>query len=193
MDIALEMIALSTELASIVGKKSVEAIFDKIRTVKKKGNSDEIIGNLEEIISELISDKNQLIHISQAYEEHIISQKISDDEINYITTSIIPILENLLAQSEGQDTIKMQQGLDLIKQIVSKETFNIMQILGFDFKHAVGAPLTELVASLITSKISNSNVRALDLQVLEQQREIEYLKICQDKEAYQRLLEVFNK
>lgn len=193
MDLTPEMITLSTKLASVAGKKSVEAIFDKVRAVKQKGSKDEIIGNLEEIINELISDKNQLIQISQAYEEHIITQKMTDTEIDYITKSVIPLLENLLEQSEGQDAEKMQSGLDIIKPILSKETFNIMQILGFNFKNAIGEPLTELIAALITSKIHDSTGKTLDVQILAQQREIEYLKICQDEEAYQRMLNVFNK
>lgn len=32
MDISPELVSLGTELASIAGKQSVEAIFDKIRT-----------------------------------------------------------------------------------------------------------------------------------------------------------------
>ncbi len=68
-----------------------------------------------------------------------------------------------------------------------------MQILGFNFKHAIGEPLTELIAALISSKIPDSTGKELELQVLIQQREIEYLKVCQDNEAYERLLKVFNK
>ena len=82
MELTPEMITLGTELASIAGRKSVEAIFDKIRTVKKKGDKDEIISNLEEIINDLISDKNRLIQISQAYEENLITQKITQEEID---------------------------------------------------------------------------------------------------------------
>ena len=37
MELTPEMITLGTELATIAGRKSVEAIFDKIRAVKKKG------------------------------------------------------------------------------------------------------------------------------------------------------------
>ena len=37
MDLTPEMISIGTELATIVGKRSVETIFDKIRTVKEKG------------------------------------------------------------------------------------------------------------------------------------------------------------
>jgi hypothetical protein len=73
MELTPEMISLGTELTVIAGKKSVEVIFDKIKGVKKKVYKEEIINSLEEIINELIADKNQLIQISQGYEEAIIT------------------------------------------------------------------------------------------------------------------------
>lgn len=187
MDLTPELIALGTELATIAGRRSVEAIFDKIGALKKKGNKDEIISNLEEIINELIADKNRLIQISQAYEENLITQKITQDEINYITDSIIPLCEKLIAASDAKQAENMQSGIDAIKPILSKEIFNILQILGFNFKEAIGEPLTEFVASLIRSKIYTSD-KSLDIQMLMQQREVEYLKICQDEQAYNRLM-----
>lgn len=192
MGLTPEMIALGTELATIAGRKSVEAIFDKIRTVKNKGDKDEIISNLEEIINELISDKNRLIQISQAYEENIITQKITQDEIDYITNSIIPLLEDVLKQSTNDDSGKIQDGINAIKPILSKEIFNIMQILGFNFKEAIGEPLTELLAAFIRSKI-NTSEKSLELQIHAGQREVEYLKICQDEEAYNRLMSIYQK
>lgn len=187
MELTPEIIALGTELATIAGRKSVQTIIDKIKTVKQKGDKDEIINNLEEIINELIADKNRLIQISQAYEEVLITQKISQDEIDYITDSIIPLLEEFLNQSNQGDTEKIQSGIDMIKPILSKEFFNMMQILGFNFKQAVGEPLTELLASLIRSNIKTAD-RNMEMQILAQQREIEYFKICQDEEAYKRLM-----
>lgn len=192
MELTPEMIALGTELATIAGRKSVEAIFDKIRTVKKKGDKDEIISNLEEIINELIADKNRLIQISQAYEENIITQKITQDEIDYITNSIIPLLEEFLNQSSQDDSGKIQDGINAIKSILSKEIFNMMQILGFNFKEAIGKPLTELLAALIRSKI-NTTEKTMEFQMIAQQREVEYLKICQNEEAYNRLMSIYQK
>lgn len=188
MEFTPELAVLGTELATIVGRKSVEAIFDKIKAVKQKGDKDEIISNLEEIINELIADKNSLIQISQAYEEKLITQKITDTEIEYITDSIIPLLEKLVKESGSDNGEKVQEGINVIKSILSKETFNILQILGFNFKKALGEPVTEYVASLIQSKIHND--KSIELQLLIQQREIEYLKICQDEDAYSRLLKM---
>lgn len=190
MDLSPEMITLGTELATITSRMSVQAIFDKMKAVKQKDNKDETIGNLEEIISELIADKNSLIRISQAYEEKLITQKITEAEIEYITTSVVPILEELLKQSNNSDAEKMQDGLDLLKQLLSKETLNVLQILGFNFKKAIGEPLTELLASLIRSKI-NTTEKAIELQKIAHERDIEFFKVCQDEEAYDRVMRVY--
>ena len=113
MELTPEMITLGTELATVAGRMTVEAIFDRIRVIKGKGNKDEIINNLEEIISELIADKNNLIRISQAYEEKLITQKMTEKEIDYITESVVPLIEEMLKQSNGEDIEKMQQLLTL--------------------------------------------------------------------------------
>ena len=190
MELSPEIITLGTEVATIAGRKSVESIFDKIKMLKQKGDKDEIISNLEEIINELIADKNSLIQISQAYEEKLITQKITENEIDYITESVIPLLEDFLKQG-NDDGGKIQEGLNAIKPLLSKETFTIMQILGFNFKKAVGEPLTELLASFIRSQISKPTVDGVTIQMMEKQREIEYLKICQDEDAFKRLISIF--
>lgn len=192
MEMTPEMVTLGTELALIAGKKSVEAIFDKIRAVKHKGNKDEIISNLEEIINDLISDKNTLIQIAHGYEDKLVTQKITDAEIDYITKSIIPLIEKLLGQSDNDNTEKIQANLDMIKSVISKETLNILQILGFNFKEAIGEPLTKLLAALIKSKIDNSD-KLLEVKLLELQHEVEYFKICQDEEAFDRLKSIYNR
>lgn len=192
MELTPEVQALGMDLATVVGRKSVEAIFDRIRAIKGKGNKDEIINNLEEIISELITDKNNLIRISQAYEEKLITQKMTEKEIDYITKSVVPLLEELLKQGNGEDVEKMQEGLNLIKQLLSKEMFNVMQMLGFNFKKAIGEPLTELLASLIRSKVVPIE-KTVDMQQLSVEREIEFYKLCQDEDAYDRLMALCQK
>lgn len=182
---------ITSELTSHVSKKSVEAIFDKIRTVKKKGNQDEVIRSLEEIINELISDKNQLIQITQAYEEQIITQKLSEEDIEYITNEVVPLLEILLLQSNMEDAEKMRQNIEAFKPILSKETINILQILGFNFKQAIGDPLTKLVEALISSKIPPTGDKSVEIQMLVEKRQIEYLKVVQNEEFYKRLLRIY--
>lgn len=168
--------------------QSAQAVYDRVRTAKEKENKDEVIKNLEDIIYELIEDKNQLIQIKQTYEEQLIMQKMSKEDIEYITNSIVPLLEKLLEQSEEVDAEKLKEHIETLKPILSEETFNILQMCGFNFKQAIGEPLTKLVSALISSKIPSAE-RSPELRMLEQQREIEYLKMIQDEEAYQRFLD----
>jgi hypothetical protein len=183
-----ELLNLGTELAKYVGKSSVESIWDRIRAAKAKGNNEEIISKLEEIIAELIGDKNELIRISQAFEEQLISKIISEEDIEYITESIVPLIEILLEQSEQENTEKIIEGMIILKPLLSKETFNILQLLGFNFKRAIGEPLTDLLRQIISSNIPISGKDNIDLQILREQKEIEFYKLVQNEDAYQRFL-----
>ncbi len=60
-----------------------------------------------------------------------------------------------------ENTLKMEEVkslLEILKPILSTETLKILQLLGFDFKAAVGEPLTELVRSAILSKVNSNDV-----------------------------------
>ncbi|MFH4214834.1 hypothetical protein WAI87_23305, partial [Acinetobacter baumannii] len=61
--------------------------------------------------------------------------------------------------------------------------------LGFNFKQAIGEPLTVLIRGMISSKTPASLEQTIELQIQSEIRQTEYFKIIQDKEAFQRLLE----
>lgn len=185
-----ELLKASVSLAKFVAQNSVQAIRDKIKASKAKNSNEETINNLEEIINNLIAEKNELISIAQTYDEQLVSQKISEEDIKYITTYILPLLEKLIENGDQENAEINIQNLEVFKPLLSKETFNILQLLGFNFKKAIGEPLTELINGLISSKIPDNSEKAKEYQILNAQRDVEYFKILQDKEAYQRLLDL---
>ncbi|MGH0482847.1 hypothetical protein [Bacillus cereus] len=186
---AADLMSLSLALADFVAKNRIPAIFDKMKATKESGDKDKIISNLETIINDLIQEKNQVIQIAQAYDEQLITQKISEDDITYITTTIIPLLEELMKNSDNENAQNISKSLDMIKPLLSKEMFNILQLLGFNFKQAIGEPLTVLIRGMISSKTPASLEQTIELQIQSEIRQTEYFKIIQDKEAFQRLLE----
>ncbi|MGY6668796.1 hypothetical protein [Bacillus cereus] len=186
---AADLMSLSLALADFVAKNRIPAIFDKMKATKESGDKDKIISNLETIINDLIQEKNQVIQIAQAYDEQLITQKISEDDITYITTTIIPLLEELMENSDNENAQNISKSLDMIKPLLSKEMFNILQLLGFNFKQAIGEPLTVLIRGMISSKTPASLEQTIELQIQSEIRQTEYFKIIQDKEASQRLLE----
>ncbi|WP_458352411.1 hypothetical protein [Peribacillus frigoritolerans] len=87
---------------------------------------------------------------------------------------------------------KAIKALHIFKPILSKETLNILQLLGFNFKQAIGEPLTQLVSATIASQIpAISNTE--ELQSLQLKKEVEYLNVVQDEESFQRLLKIYGK
>jgi hypothetical protein len=192
MEVSPGMASLAATAVNIV-QNSAQIISDKIKTARALKNKDETINRLEEIINDLIHEKNQLIQILQIYEEQLITQKISDADIDYITDKIVPLLEQFLNSNEDEEMVKARQALEILKPILSKETFNILQLLGFNFKRAIGEPLTQLLSAIITSKIPIAAEKQMEYQMLIEQRNIEYFKILQDEEASQRLLKLTEK
>lgn len=75
------------------------------------------------------------------------AHRISKEEIKYITDKLIPTIESLMQLSgdgsQADDTVRA------MKTLVSAEMMTVLQLVGFNFKCAIGEPLTNLVATLI--------------------------------------------
>jgi len=189
-----ELIQASAQLAKYITQQSTVAIRDKIRISKEASSDKEKINVLNEIIQELLAEKNELIQIAQVYDEQMVAQKISEEDIEYITTNVIPLIEKLIDNAADADEAeKNKKNLGTFKPLLSKETFNIFQLLGFNFKRAIGEPLTELVNSMIVSQKSISTDKELERQIIFHEKELQYFKMINDEEAYQRHLDLHSK
>lgn len=145
---------LVSKTAGVVIKNTSEIVFDRIEKAKAKKDDKQTIVELEEIINNLLNDKNQLQSIIQQYEEILAIQKISDDDIEYISENIIPILTEVLqsdaiTQFDEEEVKSINEVLEILEPLLSIETFKILQLLGFNFREAIGLPLTNLVKKSI--------------------------------------------
>jgi hypothetical protein len=184
-----ELLALSLNLGEAAVRNSAATIADKITAAKARKKDQETIAELEEIVSSLISDKNDLVLIAQSYEQELAAQRISPSDVEYITENVIPILKNLIdSGSDGrQIDADTEAKIDTLTSLLSVETINILQLLGFNFRLAIGGPLTHLVAQLIASRVPASSDQNAAIQKLGLERELAYIKLAQDAEAYARL------
>ena len=153
-----QLIDLGVRLSEELLKNTASAISTKIKAIKSKKEDKETINELEEIIQELISDKNELLQISQAYQQELMAQKITDKEIEYITKELIPKLQELVRATGGNNVDEMVR---ILSPLISKETLTILQLLGFNFRKAIGEPLTMLLEKLILSRMPmDPNIQA---------------------------------
>lgn len=160
---------LGANLIEATARNGAGLISDKIKTSKAKKDAKETINELEEIISDLLADKTEIQRIAQAYEQELVSQKITEKDIKYITNNLFPILSDLLPEENREQ-------LEQLRKILSVETLTIMQLIGFNYKKAIGEPLTMLLRKVIESKIpmdSKTNVNyALAMATLANDKEV---------------------
>jgi len=185
----VEIATLAAELASIAVRNTASAVFTRVKAIRTGKQHAEQVNELNAIINELVDDRNQLIAIAQAFEQELVAQRISNDDITYITEKLIPAAERLMELTGGGHDAQVTETVDLLKTVVSVEMLTVMQLVGFNFKRAIGEPLTRLVESLI-DKLKPA-AESQDVTLLGLKREIEILQIAQDEGATKRLQQLY--
>ncbi|MFL0361308.1 hypothetical protein [Curtobacterium flaccumfaciens] len=154
------------QLAESTARNTATMVMDKIRALRERGRAQDTIDGLSEIVSDLIADKNELALIAQSYQQELVAQRITDAEVAYIAGTLVPLLLQLGDNMEGEEGVKFKKQVEQFKPLLSVETVNLLQILGFDFRRAIGQPLTRLVESLINAQSpeATSDVEAEQLK-----------------------------
>lgn len=182
---------LGVKLTESAVRNTAGAVIDKISAIKAKRDDKQTIQELEDIINNLLDDKNELVRIAQAYEQELVSQKISDSDITYITDTLVPLIEKFIDKIENEDEkAKNQEYLDIVKSVVSKEMITVMQLIGFNFKQAIGEPLTTLIGKMIQSKMPIEDAELKKLNVINSNLSIE---ISKDEAGYHRLMKLIGR
>lgn len=132
-------------LGEVAARNTASAIQTRVQTARAAKQNENTINELAEIINQLVDDRMELLSIANVFREQLVAQRITADEIAYITEKLIPTVETVLKLSGGADN----EMLDAVKALVSVETLTVLQLVGFNFKAAVGVPLTEVVANLV--------------------------------------------
>ena len=131
-----------------------------------------------------------MVQIAQAYEQEFVAQQISQEDIEYITNSFIPVLKNLIKQTSSDQNVvgatNIEKTIDSLTPLLSVEMLTVLQLVGFNFKKAIGEPLTTLLQKAITSKVPADPQSNLEYNKLVMTFNIELLKVAQDKDAFDR-------
>jgi hypothetical protein len=141
---------LGAQLAEVMVRNSAFAIGDKIRAAKARREDQETIAELEAMVNDLVADKSELVRIANAYEDELVAQRLAKEDIEYISKNLIPLLGELMASSAQPEQAKGFQ--DIVQKLLSVETVTVLQLVGFNFRKAIGEPLTELVAGYIATR-----------------------------------------
>lgn len=154
MDYAKEqLIELGVSLTGLALKSTASTIQKKIDASKTRNNDKKTIELYDEIVNELIEERAEAIRIAQSYKTELEKFEISDKDIEHLNNTISTVLDILKDMSPDMDIESFKK----FKDLISVDTLKSMQLLGFNYKKAIGEPLTELCASKISSFNKSNN------------------------------------
>ena len=139
---------LGINLSTLVFKGTATAIHSKIEAIKTEKNIETIRANYDEIINQLLFEREEAIRIAQSYKEEIERVIISDEDIIRLHNTVKNVLEILKSLNPNN---KALDSFDEITNLINVDTLKAMQLLGFNYKCAIGQPLTELCANSISN------------------------------------------
>jgi len=187
-DLTQQLTNLGLQLATSAARNSASAITDKIAATRaSKSAADQVVA-LEQIVSELLSDKNELTRIAQAYQQELIAQQLTPGDVQYITDAVVPLLEQFAdGMDDSEAGVQLKKQIEAFKPLLSVETVNILQLLGFNFRQGIGAPLTQRLRELI----EGSRNAATDLQAEALRTQQRAMELAANAEGYARFREMY--
>ena len=164
---------MGVSLTTLAVKGTATAINTKIKFIKDEKDAEKIRNTYDEIINELLSEREEAIRIAQTYKAELDRIVISDKDIEHLHNTVSRVLEIIkafqlaAAVAKGEDEMKKVyanvEGYEQVKELISVDTLKTMQLLGFNYKAAIGEPLTQICAKTIFSlgdkkgAVSNKN------------------------------------
>ena len=137
---------LGVSLANMAVSGTVTAINTKIKAIQTERDAEKIRNAYDEIINELIAEREEAIRIAQVFKAELDRMVISDEDIAHLHATISRLLDLMKLLSPGTDIA----AFTLLKDLISVDTLKTMQLLGFNYKAAIGEPLTAICAQTIT-------------------------------------------
>lgn len=143
------LVEMGASLAALAVKGTASAINAKIKVISEEKNVERVRATYDEIINELIAEREEAVRIAQTYKVELDRMEISDADINHLHNTVERVLEILKVMMPNAPIEPLQQ----MKALINVDTLKAVQLLGFNYKAAIGEPLTELCANAILSRL----------------------------------------
>lgn len=165
---AQPIVEMGVSLTELAVKGTATAVANKVKTIKDEKNADKLRSTYDEIVNELLSERDEAVRIAQAYKSELERIIISDEDIVHLHKTVSRVLEIIksvqLASTigKGEEEIKkveaQVESYEQLKELISVDTLKTMQLLGFNYKAAIGEPLTEICANAIMNLSGKKNI-----------------------------------
>lgn len=184
------LIEMGKALTELAIKGTASAINNKVKAIKDEKNVEKVRATYDEIINELLNEREEAVRIAQAYKSELEQVVISDEDIQHLHNTVSRVLEIFKAMQLESALVKGQEeanrveaqveSYEQIKELISVDTLKTMQLLGFNYKAAIGEPLTLMLKNFILSKVTDLD----SFKAFEKLVTPEMVEILKNKAAY---------
>ena len=150
---AQPLVEMGITLAELAVKGTASAVNKKVRAAKEIKDVEKLRTTYDELINEVLQEREEAIRIAQAYKSELDRIIISDEDIEHLNLTATRLLDIIKSFSPGTNI----EGFEAVKDLISVDTLKTMQLLGFNYKAAIGEPLTQLCANAISSLGNKKN------------------------------------
>ncbi len=190
------LLNLGTALTEMAVKGTATIVSNKVKAIKEEKSIEKIRNTYDEIINELINEREEAVRIAQAYKSELERVVISDEDIEHLHNTVSRILEiikksqlenaRLLGDEAVAAVEKQVESYEQIKELISVDTLKTMQLLGFNYKAAIGEPLTLMLKNFILSKVTEPDSLAAFQRIMTP----EMVEILKNKTAYENFKQI---
>ena len=132
-----ELLSLGMSLTELAVKGTATAVSNKIKSIKEEKNTENIRRTYDEIINELLDEREEAVRIAQAYKSELEKVVISDEDIQHLHNTVSRILEIIKniqttnAEPLGEEAVEavnnQVRSYEQIKELISVDTLKTMQ------------------------------------------------------------------
>lgn len=173
------LIALATQLTNLISSTSQEYVSAKLQQAKSTKDLTKAEPIYDELINQLLNDKQEAIRVASQYREQLDKTFLPDTDIEYLENTFAKLVDLFQEDSDEKEPSESDSDNDTknkkksildaktaeqITSLINTETLKSMQLLGFDFKKALGAPVTDGVRKLIENKFEDINKKSSNSQ-----------------------------
>ena len=83
-----ELVSLGVTLTELALKGTASAVSNKIKSIKEEHNADKLRNTYDEIINQLLNEREEAIRIAQAYKSELEHVIISDEDIEHLHNTV---------------------------------------------------------------------------------------------------------
>lgn len=146
------LLALNTAFTKAVTEVTVENVTNKITQIKLNHDLKKQVRDYDQLVNDLLDNKNRLELTARNYKELLERVTISDSDIESLHSTVSTVIKLIkpLAKFENQAE---GNSIDVVLDLLNSDTLKTLQLLGYNYKKAIGEPLTQITADFLKNKL----------------------------------------